>query len=102
MYNNTSTLVDYLKPLRRYTCEIARINRLTNKFLSSDSATNLYFQNCGRRLLAEILGSSPDLSSSEKILALAIEVYNQTKSHLDKFAIYSRVFEELLTTVSGN
>lgn len=101
MYNNTITLVNYLTPLKSYIREIAKINHITSKLLCDDFIANLYFENSGRRFIAELLGLSPDLSTSEKIFTLAMEIYNQTKSHLDKFVAYSRVLEELIATLSN-
>ena len=101
MYNNSNTLTNYLILLKKYISEIAKINHITDNFLSSTTIANLYFEESGRRFFIELLGLNSSFSSSEKILILIKEISDQIKSHLYKFIIYNRVLEELIMIVSS-
>lgn len=101
MFLSVIAITNYIILLKKYISEIAKINHITDNFLSSNTIANLYFEESGRCFFIELLGLNSSFSSSEKVLILIKEISDQIKSHLDKFIIYNRVLEELIMIISS-
>jgi hypothetical protein len=101
MQKHNITLSSYFTLLNNHITEVANFNAVTNEFLSSATAADLYFEDVGKRIFIEMLGFNVSFSSSQKILVLIKEIAEQSKSYLDKFISYSKILDELIKFISS-
>lgn len=101
MQKQSTTLSSYFTLLNNHITEVANFNAVTNEFLSSATAADLYFEDVGKRIFIEMLGFNVSFSSSQKILVLIKEIAEQSKSYLDKFISYSKILDELIKFISS-
>ena len=97
MQNHDITLLSYNSLLTSHIEDVAKFNNITNDWLSSPIAADLFFEEASNRIVQEQFGLLKDkLSTRQKILVTIREIASSSKIYLDRLFAISGVLSALI------